>query len=169
MDRSVEEARRLLHAHRSLADKKTSPGRVHFPFSSRDSAGYSYQEVNAVLAGVLDSDGPVEVVRALLGFGADVNFSKRRSSGALSKFSLRDGRSHRSDLLLRATIRCRAETVRLLAVRAISIFLVRQQHQADQVRRPKQIKRTWTVFSTKPYFEPTSPSSRPCSTTVPTR
>ncbi|KAK1752926.1 Inversin, partial [Echria macrotheca] len=116
MESDIEHARCLLQAQRSLPDGKAA--RVHLPFSARDDKSFSYQEVNAVLANVLDSDGPLNLVRALLSFGADINFSKRRSHGALSKLNLRQGRTHRSDLLLRATVRCRAETVRLLASHA---------------------------------------------------
>ncbi|KAK4450191.1 Inversin, partial [Podospora aff. communis PSN243] len=117
MATGVDQAQRLLQAHRSLQSHPDSFARVRSPFSNRNS-GFTYQEVNTVLAAVIEGDGPVEVVKALLAFGADVNFSRQRKSGTWNKLTLRQQHGQRSNILYRATVRSGSEIVRLLAARA---------------------------------------------------
>ncbi|KAK0619658.1 hypothetical protein B0T14DRAFT_603412 [Immersiella caudata] len=117
MASGVDQAHRLLQAHRSLQSHTDSFGRVRSPFSNRNSV-FTYQEVNAVLAAVIETDGPADVVKALLAFGADINFSRQRKSGTWSKFTLRQQHGQRSNILFRVTVRCSADIVRLLAAHA---------------------------------------------------
>jgi len=126
MESGVEQARQLLQTHRIIQGKNDSSSssstlsRVRSPFSnlSNRDEGFSYREVNSVLATVLEADGPVEVVKGLLALGADVNFSRQRRSGTWSKLTLRQHHGQRANFLLQATVHCRPDTVRLLAAHA---------------------------------------------------
>jgi len=129
MDNGVGEARLLLQSHRSHHTNTETFGRVRSPFSNRDSV-FSYQEVNTVLAAVIEADGPLDVVKALLAFGADINFSRQRRSGTWSKLTLRQQHGQRSNILFRATVRCSADIVRLLASHADQENLDSVLHQA---------------------------------------
>ncbi|KAK0652718.1 hypothetical protein B0T16DRAFT_369477 [Cercophora newfieldiana] len=117
MATGIDQAQRLLQAHRSLQPSPDPFGRVRSPFSNRSSV-FTYQEVNTVLAAVIEADGPVDVVQALLALGADINFSRQRKSGTWNKLTLRQQQAQRSNILFRATVRCGADTVRLLAAHA---------------------------------------------------
>lgn len=120
MDFDGHEARRLLHARRSLLSDEHNLYCLCPPFySTRD---FSYQEINHVLGDLIDTDGPLGVIRSLLSLGADVNFERRpgTATGLWSKITQQQQPGVRSNLLLRATIRCRPETVKAIAAFADS-------------------------------------------------
>ncbi|KAK1835723.1 Inversin [Podospora conica] len=118
MENGIQQARRLLRSQRQLLDDGKTFGCLCAPFRFRSKEVYSYEEVNTVLASVVDSDGPIDVIKALLSLGADVNFFRRQDSRAWNTITLRPHQGYRSNLLLRATVQCRHETVRLLAAHA---------------------------------------------------
>lgn len=118
MEDGIQQARRLLRSQRQLLDDGKTFGCLCAPFRFRSKEVYTYEEVNTVLASVVDSDGSIDVIKALLSLGADVNFFRRQDSRAWNTITLRQQRAYRSNLLLRATVQCRHETVRLLAAHA---------------------------------------------------
>ncbi|KAK3685249.1 hypothetical protein B0T22DRAFT_517226 [Podospora appendiculata] len=122
---AIQHAKQLLQAHRAVQAGEQPFGRLRSPFSSND--GFTYQEVNRVLGEVVDSDGPVGVINALLALGADVNFHMRQKRNKITR-KQHDGQ--RSDLLLRATLRCQAETVNAIAAHADQENLDRALHHA---------------------------------------
>ncbi|KAK3328164.1 hypothetical protein B0T19DRAFT_461567 [Cercophora scortea] len=122
---AIQHAKQLLQAHRAVQDGEQPFGRLRSPFSSNDA--FTYQEVNRVLGEVVDSDGPVGVINALLALGADVNFHMRQKR---SKITRKQQDGQRSDLLLRATLRCQAETVNAIAAHADQENLDRALHHA---------------------------------------
>ncbi|KAK3326030.1 hypothetical protein B0H66DRAFT_616849 [Apodospora peruviana] len=119
MDYDAQEAKRLLQVRRELLDDEANSSCFGcLPFCSGFSAEFAYEEVNHVLGNVVDTDGPVGVVRALLALGADVNFERRPSTGFWSVITRSQQAPRRSGILVRAVIRCRPETVRILARQA---------------------------------------------------
>lgn len=118
MEDGIQQARRLLRSQRQLLDDGKTFGCLCASFRFRSKEVYTYEEVNTVLASVIDSDGSIDVIKALLSLGADVNFFRRQDSRAWNTITLRQQRAYRSNLLLRATVQCRHETVRLLAAHA---------------------------------------------------
>ncbi|WPJ60749.1 hypothetical protein SMAC4_03174 [Sordaria macrospora] len=124
-DHETEEAKRLILARRASVQSKSSEQsfgrlRTRSRTFSNSQKPFTYQEINQVLDEVVDANGPVGVIKALLALGADVNFSKRRSVDTWSKLTGRKNEGWRSDILIRATVRCPSETVYAIA------------HQADQ-------------------------------------
>ena len=119
MDYECHQARRLLYARRSLLSDEQTFSCLCSSFSPN--RAFSYQEINHVLGELIDNDGPLGVIRSLLSLGADVNFERRpaTTTGFWSKVIIQQPQHGlRSNLLLRATIRCRPETVRAIAALA---------------------------------------------------
>jgi len=116
---------------------------------SQISNDFTTQELNRVLADVVESDGSVGLVKALLSLGADVNFFRRPSSHAWSKMTQRHPGGERNDILLRATIRCRPETVSVLASRADQANLDSALHHAI-VRRDLRVIATLLEHGANP-------------------
>lgn len=141
MDSETKQATRLLQAQRELHRDEQPLGWLRNRFSSQAGTEYTYKEVNKVLAEVVESDGSVGVVRALLDLGADVNFVRRRNSNTWSKIAQRHQQGERSNILLRATVRCRPETVHLLAARA-------DQHNLDSVLHHAIVRGDMAVLRT---------------------
>ncbi|KAK3903660.1 hypothetical protein C8A05DRAFT_32602 [Staphylotrichum tortipilum] len=128
----LNQATRLLQAQRAL-DRDGQPlSWVRNRLSSQAGTEFTTKEVNKVLAEVIESDGSVGVVKALLALGADVNFVRQRHSmTSWSKITQRNQQpGERSNLLLRAVIRCRPETVQELAARADQANLDAVLHDA---------------------------------------
>ncbi|KAK3941038.1 Inversin [Diplogelasinospora grovesii] len=113
MDRDSEKAKRLLLAKRSSQNDEKAFSRLQSRFF--DKVDFTYKEVNQVLREVVEVDGPIGVVKALLALGADVNYSQRRGSNTFSKITGRQQQGQRNDVLLLATVQCRADTVYALA------------------------------------------------------
>ncbi|KAK0720197.1 hypothetical protein B0H67DRAFT_486120 [Lasiosphaeris hirsuta] len=118
MESAIDQARRLLQAQRSLHAEEQSFGCFCSPFSFQNDTAFTYQEANSVLSEVVEANGSADVVKALLAFGADINFARRRSSGAWNKITLNQHQGQRSNVLLRATAQCRPDIVRVLAAHA---------------------------------------------------
>ncbi|KAK4187013.1 hypothetical protein QBC35DRAFT_385918 [Podospora australis] len=118
MEDETKQAVKLLQAQRALERDDQKLRWIRNRFSSPAGTEFTYQEVNKVLAEVVENDGSLGVVKGLLALGADVNFVRRRNSGAWNKISQRHQQTERSNILLRATIRCRPETVHALAAHA---------------------------------------------------
>ena len=90
MDPEINHATRLLQAQRAV-DRDGQPlSWVRNRLSSQAGTTYTAREVNKVLAEVIESDGSVGVVRALLSLGADVNFVRRRHSTTWTKITQRN-------------------------------------------------------------------------------
>ncbi|KAM7187244.1 hypothetical protein V8F33_011335, partial [Rhypophila sp. PSN 637] len=117
MDYDCHQAKRLLSARRSVLHEESLFCSC-FPFSSN--AEFTYEEINQVLAELVDTDGPLGVIKSLLFLGADVNFALRpgRSTGIWGRITQQRQAGLRSDVLLRATIRCQPETIRVIAALA---------------------------------------------------
>ncbi|KAK4164315.1 hypothetical protein QBC43DRAFT_49554 [Cladorrhinum sp. PSN259] len=141
MDNEIKQATRLLQAQRESLRDEQPLGWLRNRFSSPAATDYTYKEINKVLSEVIESDGSVGVVRALLDLGADVNFVRRRNSTTWSKIAQRQQPGERSNLLLRATVRCRPETVHLLAARA-------DQHNLDSVLHHAIVRGDMAVLRT---------------------
>ncbi|KAK3374277.1 hypothetical protein B0T24DRAFT_704563 [Lasiosphaeria ovina] len=118
MDLETAKAKRLLLARRALQNGDQPLACLCSPFHSESDDSFTYQEVNQVLSQVVDRDESLGLVKALLALGADVNFSQRSTSGVWSKIIGRHHDGHRSDVLLKATSKCRPDIVNLLAGRA---------------------------------------------------
>jgi hypothetical protein len=118
MENEITQATRLLQAQRSQDRDEQPLSWLKNRFSSQAGTEYTSRELNRVLAEVIDSDGSVGVVKALLALGADVNFARRRHSHTWDKITLRNQPGERNDVLVRATLRCRPETIRVLAAHA---------------------------------------------------
>lgn len=118
MENETKQATRLLQAQRALDRDGQLLSWLRPRFSSQAGTEFTYREVNRVLAEVIESDGSAGVVRALLALGADVNFVRRRNSNTWNKFTQRNHPGERSNVLLRATLRCRPETVEIVAAYA---------------------------------------------------
>ncbi len=93
---------------------------------------YSYTEVNHVLGEVVDRNGTLGLVQALLALGGDVNFTRRRSIRLWDKIVRKDQQEERSALLRTATRRSRAELVHALADYADQTTLDGALHDAIQ-------------------------------------
>ncbi|KAL2263556.1 hypothetical protein VTK26DRAFT_6204 [Humicola hyalothermophila] len=118
MENEIKQATRLLQAQR-IQDRDEQPLYwLRNRISSQAGTEFTAREVNRALAEVVQSDGSVGLVKALLTLGGDVNFVRRRNSNPWSKLAHRNQPGERSNLLLQATLRCRPETVRELAARA---------------------------------------------------
>ncbi|KAK3370569.1 hypothetical protein B0H63DRAFT_552646 [Podospora didyma] len=130
MDHDTEQAKRLLQAHRELRASDQTFACLSSPFPFWGQGVFTYEEVNHVLAEAVERDEPVGIIKALVALGADVNFSRRRSSDVWSKVIRRQHKGQRNDLLLRATVRSRPETVHLLASHADQENLDSVLHQA---------------------------------------
>ncbi|KAL2268976.1 hypothetical protein VTJ83DRAFT_3822 [Remersonia thermophila] len=129
MDSEFNEATRLLEAQRALERGEQPLGWIRNRLSSQAGTTYTPREVNKVLAEVVENDGSVGLVKALLAMGADVNFRRRRSA-SWSKITSRSVPEDRSDILRRAVIRCRPETVHAIAARADQVNLDSVLHDA---------------------------------------
>ncbi|AEO63045.1 uncharacterized protein THITE_40294 [Thermothielavioides terrestris NRRL 8126] len=130
MELEIKQATRLLQAQRA-ADRDEQPLTwLRNRFSSQAGAEFTAREVNKVLAEVVEADGSVGVVKGLLALGADVNFVRRRHSTTWSKITQRSDPGERNNVLLRATIRCRPETVHVLAAHADQVNLDSVLHHA---------------------------------------
>lgn len=118
MDYDCHQAKRLLYARRSLLHDENS-GFCFCPPSS-SSADFTYQEVNHVLTEVVDTDGPLGVIKSLLSLGADVNFDLRpgRSPGLWGRITQARQAGIRCDVLLRASLRCQPDKIRVIAALA---------------------------------------------------
>ncbi|KAK0739470.1 ankyrin repeat-containing domain protein [Apiosordaria backusii] len=114
----TRQATQLLQAQRALDRDEQTFGWLKNRFSSQAGTEFSHREINKVLTEVVESDGSLGVVKALLSLGADVNFVRRRNSTTWNKIAQRHHQNERSDILLRATIKCRPETVHVLAAHA---------------------------------------------------
>ncbi|KAK4679863.1 hypothetical protein QC764_207850 [Podospora pseudoanserina] len=113
-----KQATQLLQAQRAQIRDEQTFGWLRNRFSSQAGTEFSHREINKVLTEVVESDGSLGVVKALLSLGADVNFVRRRNSTTWTKIAQRHQNNERSDILLRATIKCRPETVHVLAAHA---------------------------------------------------
>ncbi|KAK0660101.1 hypothetical protein QBC41DRAFT_236864 [Cercophora samala] len=113
-----KQATQLLQAQRAQSRDEQTFGWLRNRFSSQAGTEFSHREINKVLTEVVESDGSLGVVKALLSLGADVNFVRRRNSTTWTKIAQRHQNNERSDILLRATIKCRPETVHVLAAHA---------------------------------------------------
>ncbi|KAK0727667.1 hypothetical protein B0T26DRAFT_822245 [Lasiosphaeria miniovina] len=118
MDLETAKAKRLLLAQRALQNGDQPLACLCSPFHSKSDDSFTYQEVNQVLNQAVDRDESLGLFKALLALGADVNFSQRSTSGVWSKIIGRHHDGHRSDVLLKATSKCRPDIVNLLAGRA---------------------------------------------------
>jgi hypothetical protein len=130
MDPEINQATRLLQAQRAVNRDGQPLSWVRNRLSSQAGTTYTAREVNKVLAEVIESDGSVGVVRALLALGADVNFVRRRHSTTWTKITQRNNPGERSNFLLRAVIRCRPETVHAIAAHADQTNLDSVLHDA---------------------------------------
>lgn len=118
MEPEIKQATQLLQAQRAF-DRDGQPlSWVRNRLSSQAGTVYTAREVNKVLAEVVESDGSLGVVKALLALGADVNFVRRRHSTTWNKLTQRNMPGERNNILLRAVIRCRPETVHAIAAHA---------------------------------------------------
>ncbi|KAL2162977.1 hypothetical protein VTH06DRAFT_6813 [Thermothelomyces fergusii] len=118
MEHEIKQATRLLQAQRA-ADRDEQPlSWIRSRLSSQAGTAYTPREVNKVLAAVVEADGSVGLVKALLALGADVNFVRRRHSSPWNKLTHRSQPIERNDILVRAVARCRPETVRAIAAHA---------------------------------------------------
>ncbi|KAK4174355.1 hypothetical protein QBC36DRAFT_357751 [Triangularia setosa] len=124
------QATQLLQAQRAQSRDEQTFGWLRNRFSSQAGTEFSHREINKVLTEVVESDGSLGVVKALLSLGADVNFVRRRNSITWNKIAQRHHQNERSDILLRATIKCRPETVHALAAHADQQNLDSVLHQA---------------------------------------
>lgn len=130
MDPEINQATRLLQAQRAV-DRDGQPlSWVRNRLSSQAGTTFTAREVNKVLAEVIESDGSVGVVRALLALGADVNYVRRRNSTTWTKITQRNNPGERSNFLLRAVVRCRPETVHAIAGHADQANLDSVLHHA---------------------------------------
>ncbi|KAK4118784.1 hypothetical protein N657DRAFT_583008 [Parathielavia appendiculata] len=130
MEPEIKQATRLLEAQRAV-DRDGQPlSWVRNRLSSQAGTVYTAREVNKVLTEVVESDGSVGVVKALLALGADVNFARRRHSNTWNKITQRNYPGERSNILLRAVIRCRPETVYAIAGHADQANLDSVLHHA---------------------------------------
>ncbi|KAM7204660.1 hypothetical protein V8F20_003444, partial [Naviculisporaceae sp. PSN 640] len=118
MDYDCHQAKRLLYARRSLLHDEAST--FCFCSPSSLSAPFTYQEINHVLAEVVDTDGPLGVITSLLSLGADVNFDLRpgKSPGLWGRIIQTRQAGIRCDVLLRATLRCEPDKIRAIAALA---------------------------------------------------
>ncbi|KAK4202061.1 ankyrin repeat-containing domain protein [Triangularia verruculosa] len=114
----TRQATQLLQAQRAQDRDEQTFGWLRNRFSSQAGTEFSHREINKLLTEVVESDGSVGVVKALLSLGADINFVRRRNSTTWNKIAQRHHQNERSDILLRATIKCRPETVHALAAHA---------------------------------------------------
>ncbi|KAK4238268.1 hypothetical protein C8A03DRAFT_33722 [Achaetomium macrosporum] len=130
MENEIKQATRLLQAQRAADRDEQRLSWLRNRFSSQAGSEFTAREVNKVLAEVVEADGSAGIVKALLALGADVNFVRRRHSTTWNKLTQRNGPGERSNVLLRATIRCRPETVRALAARADQANLDSVLHHA---------------------------------------
>lgn len=130
MDSEIKQATRLLQAQRAI-DRDGQPlSWVRNRLSSQAGTEFTARELNKVLAEVIEADGSLGVVKALLALGADVNFVRRRHSTTWNKITQRNQPGERSNILLRAVIRCRPETVKELAAHADQANLDAVLHHA---------------------------------------
>jgi ankyrin repeat protein len=130
MENEIKQATRLLQAQRAADRDEQRLSWIRNRFSSQAGSEFTAREVNKVLAEVIEADGSVGVVKALLALGADVNYVRRRHSTTWNKLTQRNDPGERSNVLLRATMRCRPETVRALAARADQANLDSVLHHA---------------------------------------
>lgn len=130
MENEITQATRLLLAQRSQDRDEQPLSWLKHRLSSQAGTEFSSRELNKVLAEVIDSDGSVGVVKALVALGADVNFVRRRHSHTWDKITNRSQPGERSNVLLRATLRCRPETVHVLAAHADQANLDSALHHA---------------------------------------
>ncbi|KAL2195244.1 hypothetical protein P885DRAFT_70818 [Corynascus similis CBS 632.67] len=115
MEPEIKQATQLLQAQRAVDRDEQPLAWIRHRLSSQAGTVYTPREVNKVLADVVEADGSVGVVKALLALGADVNFVKRRHSNTWNKIAHRNLPSERNNILLRAVVRCRPETVHAIA------------------------------------------------------
>ena len=139
MDSDAEEAKRLLQQFRDsqITDQTSSLSSASSSSSSSSWLSrkpiegiFTYKEVNHVLSEVIDRDGPVGLVNALLEIGADVNYSRRKSSNIWKTICRKDQQSRRNDIFLRATIHCPPDVVQALADHADQANLDSVLHHA---------------------------------------
>jgi ankyrin repeat protein len=130
MEPEIKQATRLLQAQRAVDRDEQPLSWIRNRLSSQAGTTYTAREVNKVLAEVVEADGSVGVVKALLALGADVNFARRRHSNTWNKITQRNSPGERSNILLRAVIRCRPETVHAIAAHADQANLDSVLHHA---------------------------------------
>ncbi len=128
MDQDLQEAKRLLELHRGASAADQSSMCLTFPRPQEDV--YTYTEVNQVLAEVIDRNGSLGLVQALISLGADVNLAKRRSGSLWHKVIRRDQEERRSILLPSAAKLCRADIVHAIADHADQVSLDDSLHNA---------------------------------------
>ncbi|OIW30219.1 hypothetical protein CONLIGDRAFT_680998 [Coniochaeta ligniaria NRRL 30616] len=127
MGSELQEAKRLLEDYRqSLLDQR-APSRL----SRKPTEGvYTLQEVNHVLTQVIDRNGPLGLVDALLILGEDVNVSRRKSTNIWNVVRRKDQQPKRNDILLKAATHSPPEVVDALASRADQVNLNDALHLA---------------------------------------
>ncbi|KAK4141212.1 uncharacterized protein C8A04DRAFT_31186 [Dichotomopilus funicola] len=130
MEPEIKQATELLQAQRAVHRDGQPLSWVRNRISSQAGTVYTAREVNKVLAEVVESNGSVGVVKALLALGADVNFARTRHSTTWNKFTQRNVPGERNNILLRAVIRCRPETVHAIAAHADQLNLDSVLHDA---------------------------------------
>jgi hypothetical protein len=130
MEPEIKQATQLLQAQRAVDRDEQPLSWIRHRLSSQAGTVYTAREVNKVLAEVVESDGSVGVVTALLALGADVNFVRRRHSTTWNKITQRNVPGERSNILLRAVVRCRPETVHAIAGHADQANLDSVLHHA---------------------------------------
>lgn len=118
MENEIKRATELLQAKRALDRNEQPLTWLRNRLSPQTGTEFTSRELNRALAEVVESDGSVGLVKALLALGADVNFVRRRRPHGWSKISSRKQPGERSNVLLQATLRCRPETVQVLAAHA---------------------------------------------------
>ncbi|KAK4152020.1 hypothetical protein C8A00DRAFT_35336 [Chaetomidium leptoderma] len=128
MEPEITQATRLLQAQRAVDRDERSW--IRNRLSSQAGSEFTSREVNKVFAEVIESDGSVGVVKALLALGADVNFVRRRHSTTWTKLAQRNQPGERSNILLRAVTGCRPETVHAMAAHADQANLDSVLHHA---------------------------------------
>ncbi|TLD31104.1 hypothetical protein PspLS_02470 [Pyricularia sp. CBS 133598] len=120
MDFYKEKATQLLLEHREAhTNPEFSPLACSCQCTKFPKDGtFTYKEINHVMARIVDENGSVDLVNALIRMGADVNVTRRSSTSLWKKVARRHQTPERSDLLQVATVRCRPELVEVLAAQA---------------------------------------------------
>ncbi|KAL2176478.1 uncharacterized protein P884DRAFT_245704 [Thermothelomyces heterothallicus CBS 202.75] len=130
MEHEIKQATQLLQAQRAVDRDEQPLAWIRNRLSSQAGTVYTPREVNKVLAEVVEADGSVGVVKALLALGADVNFVRKRHSSTWNKLTHRNQPSERNNILIRAVTRCRPETVHAIAAHADQANLDSALHHA---------------------------------------
>ncbi|KAL8288928.1 hypothetical protein RB600_004394 [Gaeumannomyces tritici] len=115
----TEKATQLLREHREEHADPDSPVVCKCQCSKFPKDGsFTYKEINYIMGRIVDENGSVELVKALLDLGGDVNHIRRSSSSLWKKVARRNQQPERSDVLQIATVRCGPTLVEALAAKA---------------------------------------------------